>query len=45
MHGAETLDDMIFQLIADKSHVISDALDGKISEYHIRKAELDDCVE
>jgi predicted transcriptional regulator len=24
---------------------VSDALDGKISEYHIKKAEKDDCLE
>ena len=36
MHGPDTLDDMIFQILSEKSQVVSDALDGKISEYHIR---------
>ena len=45
MHGPETLDDLIFQILTDKSHVVSHSLDGKISEYHIKKAKLDDCVE
>lgn len=45
MHGPDTLDDMIFQILSEKSQVISDALDGKISEYHIKKAHLDDCIE
>lgn len=45
MHGPETIDDILYQILADKSQVVSDALDGKISEYHIRKAEKDHCIE
>ena len=36
MHGPETVDDLIFSILSEKSQVVSDALDGKISEYHIR---------
>jgi actin-related protein len=45
MHGPETVDDLIYQILADKSQVVSDALDGKISEYHIKKAGMDECLE
>jgi SWI/SNF-related matrix-associated actin-dependent regulator 1 of chromatin subfamily A len=38
MHAPETIDDILFQILSDKSQVVSDALDGKISEYHIHKA-------
>ena len=41
MHGLQTVDDIIFQMLSDKSQVVSDALDGKISDYHIKQAELD----
>eukprot|EP00347_Sterkiella_histriomuscorum_P013935 403362793 len=45
LHGPDTVDEMLFQMLAEKSQVVSDALDGKISEYHIKKAEMDQCVE
>ena len=45
MHGQETVDDLIFQILSVKSQVVSDALDGKLSEYHIRQAQIEDCVE
>ena len=45
MHGPETLDDLIYQILSEKSQVVSDALDGKISEYHIKKAQKDECLE
>jgi SWI/SNF-related matrix-associated actin-dependent regulator of chromatin subfamily A-like protein 1 len=31
MHGPDTVDDLIFQILAEKSEVVSDALDGKIT--------------
>ena len=45
MHGQDTLDDLIFQILSDKSQVVSHSLDGKISEYHIKHANRDDCLE
>ncbi len=45
LHGADTVDDMIFQILSDKSQVVSDALDGKVSEYRIRHAKIEECKE
>jgi len=45
LHGPETVDDIIFDILREKSQVVSDALDGKISEYHIQKAQKEQCVE
>ena len=45
MHGPDTLDDLIFQILSDKSQVVSHSLDGKISEYHIKRANREECVE
>ncbi|CDW80246.1 snf2 family n-terminal domain containing protein [Stylonychia lemnae] len=45
MHGPDTVDDIIFQMLSEKSQIVSDALDGKISEYHIKKAQLEECLE
>ena len=42
MHGEDTLDDLIFHLLSAKSQVISDALDGKVSEYRIAHAEYEE---
>jgi|LauGreDrversion4_2_1035121.scaffolds.fasta_scaffold477314_2 hypothetical protein len=41
MHGADTLDDLIFHILSEKSQVVSDALDGKVSEYRIAHARYD----
>ena len=38
MHAPETVDDIIFQILSEKTQVVSDALDGKIQDYHIKKA-------
>lgn len=45
LYGPETLDDVIFDILRDKSEVVSNSLDGKISNYHIKKALMDECVE
>jgi len=42
MHGEDTLDDLIFQILAAKSQVVSDALDGKVSEYRIAHAQFEE---
>ena len=39
------MDDLIFQILSDKSNVVSHSLDGKISEYRIKHANRDDCLE
>ena len=45
MHGQETLDDLIFHILSEKSQVVSDALDGKVSEYRIAHAAYEECKE
>ncbi len=45
LYGPDTIDEMLFSILSDKSQVVSNSLDGKISEYHINKAEMDKCVE
>lgn len=45
MHGQETLDDLIFHIISEKSQVVSDALDGKVSEYRIAHAAYEEFKE
>lgn len=32
-------------MLSEKSQVVSDAMDGKISEYHIKKKEIEECLE
>jgi hypothetical protein len=45
MHGVDTVDDLIFQILSEKSQVVSDALDGKVSEYRIQHAKIEECKE
>ena len=39
------MDDLIFHIISEKSQVVSDALDGKVSEYRIAHAAYEEFKE
>ena len=45
LYGKNTVDDVIFHILSFKSEVVSDALDGKLTDYKIKHQEKDDFVE
>lgn len=44
LYGKNTIDDIIFSILSEKSQVVSDALDGIVTDYKINRAEKDEIV-
>ena len=45
LYGSQTVDDVMINMIMQKSEVISDALDGKQTDYDIQRVEQKQCIE
>lgn len=45
LHGPETVDDLILDLLREKSYVVSGAIDGQRPDYKINATEKEEIIE